>query len=105
MLEQLMLEQVLEQLIKHSYNHFKGFKRAFNYNLYNGINLIRFGRVAMLECFKSATNKIFILKDYKKDLIKIKIIIKIIVLIRNTLNDIKYQKPQKLMPLQDLRDI
>ena len=77
-----------------SYNHFKGSKKAFNCNPYNGINIVSFEFLAMLEGFKSAINKIFILNICKKVLIKIKIIIKIIVLIRNTVNDIKYQKSQ-----------
>ena len=101
MLEQLQ-GQMLEQLIKYLYNHFKSLKRAFNYNLYKYININSFGRVAMLERFKSATNKIFILKGYKKVLILKIIIIKIILLINNDVNDIKYQKPQKLTLLQDL---
>ena len=54
----------------------------------------------MLKGFKRCTNKIFRLNICKKVLIKIKIIIKIIVLIRNTVNDIKYQKPQKLGTLR-----
>ena len=54
----------------------------------------------MLERFKSAINKIFILNICKKVLIKIKIIIKIIVLISDNVNDIKYQKPQKLGTLR-----
>ena len=95
MLEQQLLEQqLLEQLIKYSYNHFKSLKRAFNSNLYNGINIECFGRVAILERFKSASNKIIRLNICKKVLIKIKIIIKIIVLIKNNVNDINYQKSQ-----------
>ena len=103
MLEQL---QLYHYLIKYSYNHFKSLKRVFNCNPYNGINIISFGRVAMLERFKSAINKIIRLKGYKnkifilnncknKIIFKI-IIVKIILLIRNNVNDIKYQKPQKL---------
>ena len=105
MLEQLqgqMLEQLQGQMLEqYSYNHFKGSKKAFNSNLCKSINIVSFGRVAMLERFKSAINKVFILNNCKKILIKIKIIIKIIVLIRNNVNDIKYQKPQKLKTLQD----
>ena len=107
LIEPILIEPILIEpiLIEYSYNHFKGSKKAFNYNPYNGINIVYFGRVAMLECFKRGINKIFILNICKKVLIKIKIIIKIILLIRSNVNDIKYQKPQKLMPLQDLRDI
>ena len=83
------------------YNHFKGYKRTFNSNLYNDINIVSFGRVAMLECFKRCTNKIFRLNICKNKLILKIIIIKIILLIRNNVNDIKYQKPQKLKMLQD----
>ena len=92
----------MEQLIKYSYIHFKSFKRAFNSNLCKSINIVSFCFVAMLECFKSASNKIFILKGYKNIIILKIIIIKIILLIRNNVNDIKYQKPQKLKTLQDL---
>ena len=103
LLEQQLLEQpILEQLLlEHSYNHFKGSKQAFNSNLYKSINIISFEFLAVLECFKSSTNKIIRLNICKKILIKIKIIIKIIVLIRNNVNDIKYQKPQKLRSVQD----
>ena len=95
LLEQQLLEQpMLEQLIKYSYNHFKGSKQAFNSNLCKSINIVYFGRVAMLECFKSAINKIFILNICKKVLIFKIIIIKIILLINTNVNDIKYQKPQ-----------
>ena len=96
-----MEHHLLEQLIKYLYNHFKGSKKAFNSNLYNGISIVSFGRVAMLESLKSASNKIFILKGYKKVLILKIIIIKIILLIRNNVNDIKYQKPQKLRYVGD----
>ena len=102
LLEQLLLEQpMLEQLIKYSYNHFKGSKKAFNYNPYNSINIVSFGRVAMLECFKRGINKIFRLKGYKNKLILKIIIIKIILLINTNVNDIKYQKHQKLKTFQD----
>ena len=103
LLEQLLLEQqLLEQLIKYSYNHFKSLKRVFNSNLCKSINIISFGRVAMLECFKSAINKIFILNNCKNKLVLKIIIIKIMLLINSNVNDIKYQKPQKLKTLQDL---
>ena len=90
LLEQLQLEQpILEQLLlEHSYNHFKSLKQAFNSNLCKSINIISFGRVAMLECFKSAINKIFILNNCKNKII-LKIIIKIITLSRSNVNDIK----------------
>ena len=101
MLEQLQGQVLEHYLIKYSYNHFKSLKRTFNFNQYKDINLISFCFVAMLERFKSAINKIFISYNCKKVLIKIKIIIKIIVLIRNNIKDIKYQKPQKLRTLQD----
>ena len=52
--------------------------------------------MAMLERFKSAINKIFILNNCKNKIIFKIIIVKIILLIRNNVNDIKYQKPQKL---------
>ena len=83
-LEQLLLEQLLleQQLLEYSYNHFKGLKRVFNSNIYKSIKLNRFRLLAMLERLKSTINKIFILKGYKNILI-LKIIIKIIVLIRN----------------------
>ena len=92
----LLEHHLLEQLIKYSYNHFKSLKRTFNSNICKSINIVSFGRVAMLECFKRCTNKIFILKGYKNIIILKIIIIKIIVLIRDNVNDIKYQKPQKL---------
>ena len=81
MLEQLQGQMLEPYLIKYSYNHFKSLKRAFNYKPYKDINIISFGRVAMLERFKRCTNKIFILKGYKNRLILKIIIIKIIVLI------------------------
>ena len=100
MLEQLqgqMLEQLQGQMLEqHSYNHFKSLKRAFNSNICKSINIIYFGRVAMLERFKSAINKIFILNNCKNKIILKIIIIKIILLINTNVNDIKYQKPQKL---------
>ena len=104
LLKPVLLKPVLLKpvLLKYSYNHFKGYKQAFNYNPYNGINIIYFGRVAMLECFKSAINKIFILNICKNKIILKIIIIKIILLINTNVNDIKYQKPQKLKTLQDL---
>ena len=88
MLEQLLLEQPMleQQLLEHSYNHFKSLKRAFNSNICKSTNIISFGRVAMLECFKSASNKIFMLNICKNKIILKIIIIKIILLIRN--NDI-----------------
>ena len=88
MLEQQLLEQPMleQQLLEYSYNHFKSLKRAFNSNICKSLNIVSFGRVAMLECLKRCINKIFRLNNCKKVLIKIKIIIKIIVLIRN--NDI-----------------
>ena len=99
--QQLLEQQLLEQLIKYSYNHFKGSKKAFNYNPYNGIKLNRFRLLAMLERLKSAINKIFRLNICKNKIILKIIIIKIIVLIRNNVNDIKYQKPQKLRYVGD----
>ena len=56
----------------------------------------------MLERLKSAINKIFILNNCKNKIILKIIILKIIVLINTNVNDIKYQKPQKLTLLQDL---
>ena len=55
----------------------------------------------MLERFKSAINKIFILNICKNKLVFKIIIIKIILLISANVNDIKYQKPQKLRSVQD----
>ena len=103
LLEQLLLEQLLLEhyLIKHSYNHFKSLKQAFNSNLCKSINIVSFGRVAMLECFKRGINKIFRLNNCKNIIILKIIIIKIIVLINTNVNDIKYQKPQKLKTFQD----
>ena len=101
MLEQLQGQMLEPYLIKYSYNHFKSLKRAFNSNLGKSINIVYFGRVAMLECFKRCINKIFILKGYKNIIIFKIIIIKIIILIRINVNDIKYQKPQKLMQVGD----
>ena len=106
LMEPILMEPIKSFKIKYSYNHFKGSKKAFNSNICKSINIISFGRVAMLECFKSASNKIFILKGYKNKIILkiiiIKIItIKIILLINTNVNDIKYQKPQKLKTLQD----
>ena len=88
-------------MLEHSYNHFKGYKQAFNYNPYNGIKLNRFRLLARLERFKSSINKIIRLKGYKNKIIFKIIIIKIIVLINTNVNDIKYQKPQKLRSVQD----
>ena len=83
LLKPVLLKPVLLKpvLLKYSYNHFKGFKRAFNSNICKSINIVSFGRVAMLERFKSAINKIFILNICKNKLILKIIIIKIILLI------------------------
>ena len=67
-----------------SYNHFKGSKKAFNYKSYKSIKLVRFWLIARLKGFKRGINKMVRLNFCKKVLIKIKIIIKIIPLIRNT---------------------
>ena len=83
LMEPILIEPILMEpyLIKYSYNHFKGSKKAFNYNPYNGINIVSFGRVDMLERFKSTINKTFRLNICKNKLILKIIIIKIIVLI------------------------
>ena len=88
LLKPVLLKPVLLKALKSYnhlklYNHFKGLKRAFNSNIYKSIKLNRFRLLAMLERLKRGTNKIFILNNCKKDLIKIKIIIKIILLIND----------------------
>ena len=100
LIEPILIEPILIEYFK-SYNHFKSLKRAFNYNLYKSIKLNRFRLLAMLERFKRCTNKIFILNNCKNKIILKIITIKIIVLINTNVNDIKYQKPQKLRSVQD----
>ena len=46
------------------YNHFKGSKRDFNYNLYKSTKSERYWLIAMLKGFKIGINKIFRLKIY-----------------------------------------
>ena len=91
LIEPILMEPILMEPFKSYnhlklYNHFKGSKKAFNYNPYNGIKLNRFRLLAMLERLKSAINKIIILKGYKNILIFKIIIIKIMSLISD--NDI-----------------